>query len=179
MRTKSLSLVLLLFAAIYSTALVTGTAVQAGEKTYAVGPMVIGRAWAAETPRVAKTGAVYFTMANSGTKADYLISVTSPLAQSVALHAHRMVGNVMQMAPVLGMAIPSGQTVALKPGGRHVMLIGLTAPLKDGDKIPLTLSFKNSGSVQIIAIARLPPNARKKGAATSLINWLTRRPAKT
>jgi copper(I)-binding protein len=69
----------------------------------------------------------------------------------------------MQMAPVLGMAIPSGQTVALKPGGRHVMLIGLTAPLKDGDKIPLTLSFKNSGSVQIIAVVGLPPGARKKG----------------
>jgi hypothetical protein len=163
MRTKSLSFVLLLFGAVYSATLVTGTAVQAGEKTYTVGPMVIGRAWAAETPRVAKTGAVYFTMANGGTKADYLISITSPLTQSVALHAHRMVGNVMQMAPVLGMAIPSGQTVALKPGGRHVMLIGLTAPLKDGDKIPLTLSFKNSGSVQIIAVVGLPPGARKKG----------------
>ena len=112
---------------------------------------------------MAKTGAVYFTMANGGTKADYLISVTSPFAQSVALHANRMVGNVMQMAPVLGMAIPSGQTVALKPGGRHVMLIGLTTPLKDGDKIPLTLSFKNSGSVQIIAIVGLPPRRPQKG----------------
>jgi copper(I)-binding protein len=162
MRTKSLSLALLLFAAVYSTALVTGTAVQAGEKTYAAGPMVIDRAWAAETPRVAKTGAVYFTMANGGIKADYLIFVTSPRAQSVVLHAHRMVGNVMQMAAVFGIAIPPNQTVALKPGGRHVMLIGLTKPLKDGDKIPLTLSFKNSGSVQIIAVVGLPHGARPK-----------------
>ena len=163
MRTKSLSLVLLLFAAVYSTALVTGTAVQAGEETYTVGPIVIGRAWAAETPHVAKTGAAYFTMTNGSTKADYLISVTSPLAQGVVLHAHRMVGNVMQMVPALGIAIPPGQTVALKPGGRHVMLIGLTTPLKDGDKIPLTLSFKNSGSVQIIATVGLPPRRPQKG----------------
>jgi len=162
MRMKSISPVLLLFAAIFSGGvLVTGA--QAGEKTYTTGHMVIGRAWAAETPRVAKTGAAYFTMANGGPKADYLISVTSPIAQNVALHAHRMVGNVMQMAPVLGIAIPTGQTVALKPGGRHVMLIGLSKPLKDGDKIPLTLSFKHSGTVQVVAVVGLPPGARKKG----------------
>jgi len=163
MRTESLSLAFLLFAAVYSTTLVTGTAAQAGEETYTVGPMVIGRAWAAETPHVAKTGAAYFTMTNGGTKADYLISVTSPLARSVVLHAHRMVGNVMQMAPALGMAIPPGQTVALKPGGRHVMLIGLATPLKDGDKIPLTLSFKNSGSAQITAVVGLPLRRPQKG----------------
>ena len=73
-----------------------------------------------------------------------------------------MVGNVMQMAPVLGIAIPSGQTVALKLGGRHVMLIGLSKPLKDGDKVSLILSFKNSGSVQVIAVVGLPPGARSK-----------------
>lgn len=160
---RSISPVLLLFTAVFGAVLVAGTAAIAGEKTYTTGHMVIGRAWAAETPRVAKTGAAYFTMANGGPKADYLISVTSPIAQNVALHAHRMVGNVMQMAPVLGIAIPSGQTVALKPGGRHVMLIGLSKPLKDGDKIPLTLSFKHSGTVQVVAVVGLPPGARKKG----------------
>lgn len=164
MRTKSISPVLLLFAAVFGGfVLVAGTQAQAGEKTYKAGPMVIGGVWAAETPRVAKTGAAYFIIANSGPKADYLISVTSPIARNVALHAHRMVGNVMQMAPVLGIAIPAGQTVALKPGGRHVMLIGLTQPLKSGDKVPLILSFKNSGSVQVIAVVGLPPGARKKG----------------
>lgn len=163
MRTKFLSPVLLLFATVFSAALFMGTAAQAGEKTYKAAAMVIGSAWAAETPRGAKTGAAYFTMTNGGSKADYLISVTSPVARNVALHAHRMVGNVMQMAPVLGITIPAGQLVALKPGGRHVMLIGLTKPLKDGDKVPLVLSFKYSGSVQIVAVVGLPPGARKKG----------------
>ncbi len=164
MRRKFISPVLLLFAAVFGGGVfVTGAAAQAGEKTYTTGHMMVGGAWAAETPRVAKTGAAYFTMANSGPKADYLIAVSSPIAQNVAPHAHRMVGNVMQMAPVLGIAIPSGQTVALKPGGRHVMLIGLSQPLKGGDRVPLTLSFKHSGSVQIIAVVGLSPGARKKG----------------
>ena len=163
MRTKSISPVLLLFAAVFSGVIfVAGAPAQAGEKTYKAGHIVIGGAWAAETPRVAKTGGAYFTMANGGPRADYLISVTSSIAQNVALHAHRMVGNVMQMAPVLGIAIPSGQTVALKLGGRHVMLIGLSKPLKDGDKVSLILSFKNSGSVQVIAVVGLPPGARSK-----------------
>ncbi len=164
MHTRSISPVFLLFAAIFNFSfLVTGAPVQASEKTYKIGHIVISQAWAAETPRAARTGAAYFTVANDGSKADYLISVTSPIAQKVSLHAHRMIGNTMRMAPVLGITVPTGQTVTLKPGGRHVMLIGLTKPIKDGDKISLVLSFKRSGSIKIIAVAGRPPGARNEG----------------
>ena len=164
MHTRSISPVFLLFATIFNFSfLVTGAPAQAGEKTYRVGHIVISQAWAKETPRAARTGAAYFTIANDGSKADYLVSVTSPIAQKVSLHAHRMIGNTMGMAPVLGITVPAGQTVTLKQGGRHVMLIGLTKPIKDGDKISLVLSFKHSGSIKIIAVAGLPPGTRNEG----------------
>ena len=61
------------------------------------------------------------------------------------LHEHAMAGMVMKMRPLAGLAIPAGQTVALAPGGMHIMLVGLKAPLREGQSFPLTLTFAKAG----------------------------------
>jgi copper(I)-binding protein len=60
-----------------------------------------------------------------------------------------MVGDVMRMRQVEEIALPAGQTVELKPGGYHLMFVGLKAPLKAGDKFPLKLRFEKAGEVEV------------------------------
>jgi len=125
-------------------------------KYYTLGDLVIGDVWAAETPGDAKTGAVYFKIANGGTQGDSLISVSTPVAAKAELHAHRIVGNNMQMRPIMGIALAAKQTYTLKPGGTHVMLIGLKKPLNDGNRFPMTLLFKSAGSIKVNVRVGLP-----------------------
>lgn len=134
----------------------------AARETYRVGKIIIGEIWAAETPGKAKTGVVYFKLGNGGRKADTLIAASSPVADSVELRTHRLRGNVMRTQHVMGIMIGPGQIFTLKPGGTHVMLSGLKTPLQAGDRIPLTLIFKEAGAVQIHATVRTPPGVRGK-----------------
>lgn len=71
-----------------------------------------------------------------------LLSAASPAAGLVEIHEMKMEGSVMKMAAVSGVDLPAGQTVALKPGGYHVMLMDLKQPLKAGDTVPLTLTIE-------------------------------------
>lgn len=68
-----------------------------------------------------------------------LVDVRSPIAKTVELHEMSMENNVMRMRPVAGISLPAGQAVELKPGGFHVMLMGLAQPVSEGDTVPLTL----------------------------------------
>ena len=72
-----------------------------------------------------------------------------PAARVVELHTHIREGDVMRMRPVADIPLPSGQTVHLRPGGLHIMLIGLTEPLRQGATVPLTLRFERAGEVQV------------------------------
>lgn len=100
------------------------------------------------------TGSVYFrSIRNTGSNADRLLSASTPAATSVEIHRMQMVqgglGEVMQMRAVPSLEIAPGATVAMKhgtPDGHHLMLIGLTAPLKDGDRFPVTLTFEKAGT---------------------------------
>ena len=71
-----------------------------------------------------------------------LVAAASPLAGVVEIHEMKMEGNVMKMAAVPGLELPAGKTVALQPGGYHVMLMDLKQPLKAGDTVPLTLTIE-------------------------------------
>jgi copper(I)-binding protein len=78
----------------------------------------------------------------------------------------KMEGNVMRMREVEGgLAIPPGATVALAPGGFHLMMMGLKVPLKEGEKVPVTLVFQKAGSIDIelavTAMGAAPPHAHK------------------
>jgi hypothetical protein len=97
-----------------------------------------------------RNGAGYMTLRNTGTAPDSLVSAASPAARVVELHTHIRDGEVMRMRPVADIAVPPGEAVRLQPGGLHVMLIGLAAPLERGTRIPLTLRFARGGEVTVM-----------------------------
>ena len=113
----------------------------------------VAQAWARATPGAATTGAVYLTVSNSGPAADMLTAVTTPAAEKAELHETKMANGVMEMRPVAELPIAPGQSVTLDPAsGYHIMLIGLRAPLKEGDHLTLTLTFQHAGVQQVTAM---------------------------
>ncbi|MEI7770598.1 MAG: copper chaperone PCu(A)C [Chloroflexales bacterium] len=102
------------------------------------------------------TSAAYLTITNSGSTADALLKAESDVANSVELHTMTMVDNVMKMTPVEKIDIPASGKAELKPGGFHVMLIGLRHDLKEGDVVKLTLTFQTAGKVEVEAPVRKP-----------------------
>jgi copper(I)-binding protein len=90
------------------------------------------------------------TLSNLGAAPDRLLGGATPVASQVEVHEMSMDGGVMRMRPVSGgLVIPAGGTVALKPGGYHIMLIGLKTPLTAGTMVPLTLRFEKAGLVKL------------------------------
>ena len=87
-----------------------------------------------------------------------LIAVTSPVAKLAEVHEMKMEGGMMKMKAVDKVAIPAGKPVELKPGGYHVMLVDLVTPLKEGDSVPLKLTFEDKGgkkqTVEVKAVVR-------------------------
>ena len=102
-------------------------------------------AWA--RPTVAgQAGGGGFLRITSAT-ADRLDPASAPISKTVELHTMQMDGDVMRMREIPAIEIPAGQTVELKPGGLHVMFIGLTRKLDNGASFPLTLRFEKAGEV--------------------------------
>lgn len=93
-------------------------------------------------------------------QATRLVEVSSPAAKTVQIHEMSMQGDVMKMRAVKGLDVPAGQTVELKPGSYHIMLMDLSAQIKAGDTVPLTLVFegadKKRETVNVKATARSP-----------------------
>jgi copper(I)-binding protein len=103
----------------------------------------VDNAWAGATPGKAENGAAYVTITSP--TADRLVSASTPVAKKAELHTMSMQGMVMKMRPISGVDIPAGQPVSLKPGGEHIMLMGLNQPLREGQSFPLTLDFEKAG----------------------------------
>ncbi len=117
---------------------------------YKLGALEIGHPWARATPPTAPAGGGYLSVKNTGTEPDRLISISSPAAQTVQLHEMKMEGNVMRMRELDGpLEIKPGETVTLAPGGMHLMMMGLKGPLKQGEKVPLTLVFEKAGKIDV------------------------------
>jgi len=81
-----------------------------------------------------------------------LVGASSPAAGAVEIHRSSMEGGVMRMRPVEAIELPAGQTVELKPGGYHVMLMQVKTPLQEGQTVPLTLVIEAGGKRESIAI---------------------------
>jgi periplasmic copper chaperone A len=114
------------------------------------GDLVITQAWSRATPNGAKIGGGYLTIENKGTAADRLIGGSAEIAGKVEVHEMAMNNGVMTMRPLdKGLAIEPGKTVKLAPGGYHLMMFDLKAPLKQGDKVPVTLEFEKAGKVTL------------------------------
>ena len=116
--------------------------------SFKLSEITIGHPYARTTAAGQAAGGGYLKLENKGTD-DKLLSATAEVAASVELHSMSMEGDVMRMRQVDGIALPKGKTVELKPGGLHLMFIGLKAPLKDGDKFPLKLKFERAGEVTV------------------------------
>ncbi|MBR0680799.1 copper chaperone PCu(A)C [Roseomonas eburnea] len=115
---------------------------------YTAGDIAIGNPWT-RAASANGNGAGFMTLRNRGTQPDRLLSAASPAARVVELHTHVREGDVMRMRPVADIPVPAGGMAELRPGGLHVMLIGLTAPLQQGARVPLTLRFERAGDVQV------------------------------
>jgi copper(I)-binding protein len=117
---------------------------------YKVGNISIGHPYARPTAPAQPTGGGYLTLTSKGS-ADRLISVSATFAEAVQLHNMRMEGDVMRMREVPSIELPADTTVELKPGGLHLMFVGLKAPLKVGESYPLKL--KVTVDVKVDAMA--------------------------
>jgi copper(I)-binding protein len=123
---------------------------QTGSGQTKPGPTIeIAHPFARATAVTAKTGAAYFTIVNAGASDDRLIAASSPIAEKSELHATIDDNGVMKMRPLVAIAVKAGERVELKPGGMHLMLTGLKAPLKVGQSFPLTLTFEKAGPVTV------------------------------
>ncbi len=92
---------------------------------------------------------LYLTIGNAGKETDALLSVSTDAAKSAQLMAMVMEGMSMKMQDVARVEVPAGGEVVLKPGGYHVMLMGVARPLKAGQRIGVTLKFERAGTVRL------------------------------
>lgn len=118
-------------------------------------------AWARPTVPGQQAGGGYIAL--TSTAADRLVGGSTPMAQRLELHVMAMQGDVMQMRQVDAIVLPAGKKVELKPGGLHLMFIGLKQPLPLGSKMPVTLKFEKAGEIKVDfeVMARAAVNAHK------------------
>lgn len=128
------------------------------------GDIHIDSSYARPTVATQTAGAVYVSIENRGKSPDQLVSVASPISKSAEIHTMSMQGNVMKMREVPNIDIKPAEKIVMTPGhGYHIMLIGLKQPLKIGESLPLTLRFKNAGSIE----TKVPvEDRRSENAAT-------------
>lgn len=131
--------------------------------------VVTGQWVRATVPAQQATGAFMTIQSPTAVK---LVSVSTSVAEVAEVHEMAMDGSVMRMRPVAALDVPAGKPVELKPGGYHLMLMKLKAPIKDGENVPLTLVFEDAAkarmSVQVVAPARSPAAAAASDAAKDM-----------
>lgn len=121
----------------------------AGAQQFKQGAVTVDRPWTRAT--TVRTGAAYMTLKVAGSVSDRLVKVTSPDAEMVEIHTMAMDGGVARMREVKAIEVRPGALTQLKPGGFHLMMIGLTRPLREGESIKLTLTFETAGPIEIDA----------------------------
>jgi copper(I)-binding protein len=125
------------------------------------GQVSVENAWARATPPGAKLGAGYMTIRNAGA-ADRLVFASSPAAEKVETHVTLKEGDVSRMRQVKAYDVPAKGKLELAPGGSHLMLVNIKAPLKEGDKIPLVLKFEKAGEIRTeLAVRALGASAHE------------------
>ncbi|QLI82847.1 copper chaperone PCu(A)C [Chitinibacter fontanus] len=116
---------------------------------YQVGELKIAHPWTRATAPAAKMGGVFLSVNNLGTEGDTLLKAESEVAEATELHQMEMVDGVMKMRQVPSIVVPAKGELKLAPGGLHIMLINLKQALKEGEKIPLKLTFAKAGVVEV------------------------------
>lgn len=119
-------------------------------------PLTVEAPWARASAGSAANSAAYMTIVNKTNQLDRLLSASANVSEKVELHTHINEGGVMQMRQIQAIEVNPGEPAVLQPGGLHVMLIGLKAPLKAGDNFPLTLTFEKAGKIEVNVTVRAP-----------------------
>jgi periplasmic copper chaperone A len=119
------------------------------EPMASIGTIAIHDAWARASLGQIGTSAVYMTLEARGDQGDRLVAAASPVAASAELHTHIMEGGVARMRPAAAIEIAPGEPTVLEPGGLHIMLVGLGERLVEGDTVPLSLTFEDSGTTEL------------------------------
>jgi len=149
------------FALIVSTLFIAMT-LPAGAHEFAASEIKIDHPWARPTVTTRQPAAVFFHLENTGEHDDTLIAVEigEDIAQGAELHTTINDEGVFRMRPLAGgITLPAGAEVAVQPGGHHVMLFGLTVPLTEGARFPVTLVFEQAGRVEVEVVVEQPTEA--------------------
>jgi periplasmic copper chaperone A len=110
-------------------------------------PIAIDHPWSRAT--AGQVGVVYMTIKNTGTADDRLIGAATPIAGKAELHTTSEENGVMKMRPLPAVEVKANAEASLKPGGMHLMLLGLKEPLKEGNSFPLSLTFEKAGKLDV------------------------------
>jgi periplasmic copper chaperone A len=148
-------------------------AIAAQAADYDVGSLHVAQPWSRATPKGASAGAAYLTVTNNGTTTDRLSCAGSDAAAQCQIHTMSMENGVMKMRPVEGgLEIKPGETVTLKPGSDHVMLMNLKHPLEAGKTVEATLQFEKAGPLKvefaILAMGAAAPGAPAGGGSMKM-----------
>jgi copper(I)-binding protein len=116
---------------------------------YTVGNLVIGHPWSRPTASGMPIGVAYLSITNNGSREDTLIEAHTPVADRVEFHRSTIEAGMARMRPAGDLAVKPKTTVVVEPGGLHLMLVGLKAPLIEGTSVPLVLRFKSAGEITV------------------------------
>lgn len=125
----------------------------------ALAQIKVDDAWAPITIGRASTGAIYLALHNHGEGADRLVSAASAVAAKAELHAHVMEGGLARMVRIEAVEVAPGSPTVLQPGGLHLMLFDIKAPLRAGERFVLELTFARAGKVIAEVAVRDPRTA--------------------
>ncbi|MYM75408.1 copper chaperone PCu(A)C [Duganella sp. FT109W] len=120
----------------------------------ALAQVTVGEPWVRATVAAQKATGAFMTL--TSTQAVKLVGVSSPVAGTVEVHEMKMVDDMMKMRQLQTLDLPPGQPVKLAPGGYHLMLLNLKQPLKEGDKVPLTLEVEDAQKVRSKIVVDAP-----------------------
>ena len=124
--------------------------VTAQASSVTAGKLILDQAWSRATPGGAKVGVGYVSIVNTGNEQDRLVAAESDIADRVEIHTTEMDGGVMRMRLLRdGIAIAPKSLVELKPGGLHLMLVGLKQSIKKGDELIIRLKFEMAGDIAV------------------------------
>ncbi|WP_417412205.1 copper chaperone PCu(A)C [Hoeflea sp.] len=137
-------------AVVLSAAILGLSSAMVSAHDYKLGSLEIEHPFARATPPNAPVSGGYITIRNTGEEADRLISGEADFADRVEIHEMKMDGEVMKMRQLTdGLEIPAGGEVVLKPGGYHIMFIGIDSQFKDGENRNVKLTFEKAGSIEV------------------------------
>jgi len=117
---------------------------------YKAGDLTLSNTWTRATPPKAKAGGGFVEIVNNGSETDKLVAAKSDVAAKVEIHEMSVTDGVMKMRELEGgIEIPAGETVTLKPGGLHIMFMGLNQSFEEGSTVPVVLTFEKAGDVAV------------------------------